>query len=211
MSIQSRVVVLLTAAVASAFAASDVLAADIVTVATDLGAQPTPWAIQYGHAFNDLDPIAPGLQLAGVPVALTPTDRFYDDYAFSIGGSNFSSITATIDLASVLDIANLQVRLYQGTLQTASTGTVGPALLAAWSGLNLVVSGSGTGDIQVISPISLAPGDYLLEVRGNVTGSAGGAYAGVMNLAPVPEPAGIPLAFAGLGALAILRRVRRKP
>lgn len=210
MSTRPRVLVLISAAIAAALVASEALAADIVTGSTSFGPQPATAAILYGHTFLDIDPVTSGLQVAGVPGTLLPTDRFYDDYGFTIGGADFSTITASIDLGSVLNIDNLQVRLYQGSLQTTTTGNVGPALMAAWSGLNLVVSGTGPGDVQVISPISLAPGDYVLEVRGNVVGSNGGAYVGLLNLAPVPEPAGVPLALAGFGALALLRGLRRK-
>ena len=211
MSTRSRGLVLISAMVAAALSTSEVCAADIVTGTTQYGAQPATTALLYGHTFLDIDPVTSGLQVAGVPGTLLPTDRFYDDYGFSIGGSDFSAITATIDLGSVLSIDHLQVRLYQGTLQTTSTGTVGPALMAAWSNLNLVVSGTGPGQVQVISPISLAPGDYVLEVRGNVVGSNGGAYVGMLNLAPVPEAGGVPLSLAGLGALALLRGLRRRP
>ena len=47
-------------------------------------------------------------------------------------------------------------------------------------------------------------------MRGNVVGSNGGAYVGLLNLAPVPEAGGVPLALAGLGALGLLRGLRRR-
>jgi PEP-CTERM motif len=184
-------------------------AADIVTGATDLGMLTSPVTLTYSHAFNDTDPLTAGLQLAGVPGTVLATDRFYDDYAFQIGGSFASAITATIDLGTVFDISNLQVRLYEGTLQTMATGPVGPALLAAWSAQNLIVQGSGSGDVQVIAPITLGPGSYLLEVRGNITGTSGGAYAGVLNLSPIPEPGAVGMMLAGLGMLGFMARRRR--
>ena len=184
-------------------------AADIVTRTSDLGTLATPVTLGFIHSFNDIDPGTAGLQLAGVPDTLQRTDRFYDDYAFVVGGSSFSSIAATIDLGSVFDISDLQVRLYQGTLQTTMTGSAGPALIAAWSAQNLVASGSGTGELQLISPMNLAPGGYVFEVRGNLTGASGGSSAGVLNCAsPIPAPAGVGLLFAGLGVVGFVVRKR---
>jgi len=184
-------------------------AASIVTGTQDYGTLSTPITLGYTHSFNDTDPAIAGLQLAGVPDTLLSSDLFYDDYAFTVGGSSFSSITATIDLGAVFDISDLRVRLYQGTLQTTTTGTAGPALIAAWSGQNLVASGTGTGELQLISPMNLAPGSYVFEVRGNVVGASGGSYAGVLNFAsPVPESGSLGLLFAGLGVVGFSVRKR---
>lgn len=186
-------------------------AADVVTGATDLGTLTAPVTLTYSHAFNDLDPLTAGLQVAGLPQTLLSTDRFYDDYAFTVGGSFASSITATIDLGQLFDISNLEVRLYRGSLLTTTTGPAGPALVQAWQAVPVVATGTGSGDVQVIAPVGLDPGSYVLEVRGYVTGSAGGAYAGVLNLAaaPVPEPGALALLAAGLGVLGVAGRRRR--
>lgn len=184
-------------------------AADIVTGAVDLGPLSTPQALTYVHAFNDTDFVTAGLQLTGVPGTVLASDTFYDDYAFQVTGASFSTITASIDLGSVFDIANLQVRLYQGNLQTTTTGPAGAALMAAWSALPLTAAGTGSGDVQVINAINLAPGNYLLEVRGNITGVSGGVYAGALNLAPVPEPGAIGLMLAGMGVLGFIARRRK--
>jgi hypothetical protein len=59
----------------------------------------------------------------------------------------------------------------------------------------------------------LPAGSYVLEFGGHITGSAGGSYAGVLNVgsvAAVPEPAGLLLALAGLAFLGLAgQRVRR--
>jgi hypothetical protein len=179
-------------------------AADIVTRAEDLGTLSAPVTLTYSHAFNDTNPALDGLQLDGVQGTVYASDFFYDDYAFQIGGTSFSSITATIDLGSIFQITNLRVRLYQGTLQTNN------GLMQGWSPASLT-SSSGTGNVQVINPIELAPGSYVLEVRGNIVGTSGGAYSGLMNLAsvtPVPEPAAMAMMLAGLGLLRITGRRR---
>jgi len=195
---------ILCAAIAAPLAAH---ADNIVTGVSNLGSLSTPLTLTYGHAFNDLDPIAPGLQLSGVPVTVNPSDTFYDDYAFTVGGSSFSTITATIDLGQFFSIANLQVRLFRGTPATILTGPTDPNLLSAWS-TGLTAAGSGNGQVQVILPHELSPDSYVLEVRGNILGTSGGAYAGVLNLAPVPEPGPIGLALAG-GAM-LLGLMRRR-
>src|SRR2546421_8807312 len=46
---------------------------------------------------------------------------FYDDYIFNIGAGQVDSITSTIDLAGLLGITNLQVRLFN----VASAATPG--------------------------------------------------------------------------------------
>ncbi len=183
-------------------------AENYVTRAQDLGTLTAPVTLSYSHSFNDTDPAMAGLQLVELPGAtVLASDVFYDDYAFQVDGSTFNSLTATIDLGSWFDISNLQVRLYQGTLQTTTTGAAGPALIAAWSAQSLTAQSSG-GDVQVIAPIDLLPGSYVLEVRGNITGNYGGSYAGVLNLAPVPEPGAIGMMLAGLGLLGFVARRR---
>lgn len=183
-------------------------AADFVTRAQDLGTLVAPVTLSYSHSFNDTNLSLAGLQLAELPGStVLPSDRFYDDYAFQIDGSTFNSLTATIDLGSWFDISNLQVRLYQGNLLTTTTGTAGPALVAAWSAQTLTAQSSG-GDVQLIAPINLLPGSYVLEVRGSITGTNGGSYAGVLNLAPVPEPGAVAMMLAGFGLLGFLARRR---
>jgi hypothetical protein len=72
-------------------------------------------------------------------------------------------------------------------------------LTASWSALNLVSTSGGSGYVQVISPLDLAPGNYVFELRGNIVGDSGGAFAGALNFAsPVPEPEAVLLALAGL-------------
>jgi hypothetical protein len=53
----------------------------------------------------------------------------------------------------------------------------------------------------VLNPTTLAAGTYVLEIRGDVTGSDGGTYSGSLNLNPVPLPAALPLLLSGFGLL----------
>ena len=180
-----------------ALAGSAAMAANVMTQVQNFGTLGTPYSTFYGHTFT----------AANQP---NTADTFYDDYAFTVSAGAFSSISATFDLGSLLQISNLSARLFVGTPWTGSTpGTLNSAdLLQRWS--TTVASGTGTGSVQSIDPISLGAGSYVLEVRGNVTGSSGGSYGGVFNLAPVPEPTGMALAFAGLGFLGLLGRRRKR-
>jgi hypothetical protein len=48
----------------------------------------------------------------------------------------------------------------------------------------------------------------VLEVRGDVTGTSGGSYAGTLNLQPVPLPAAAWLLISGFAGLVPLVRRR---
>ena len=136
---------------------------------TDLGSLSTPASVNFSNSFT------------------APQSQFYDDYLFSIPSASFDSIATTINLGSYLGINNLQARLYSGTVIT--TG-VPSGMLEAWSSTSLFGGPGYTGTVAVISPIGLSSGNYILEIRGDVAGTAGGSYAGSLNVSPanpVPE------------------------
>lgn len=168
-------------------------AANVVTKVVDYGAVGLPFSQTYGTTFSA--PQAPG-------------DVFYEDYAFTIAAGSFNSVTANFNLDDFLAITGLQARLYAGL-----PGVVG----AAPSGASTIVQGWSTaisspgagGTINVINQTSLGAGSYVLEVRGTVTGTAGGSYSGLLNVTPVPEAEGIALALAGFAMLGLVR-ARRK-
>jgi len=159
----------------------------------------------YSHTLPTLADTIPGSVSASNPTG----SEFYDDYVFTIGGSSLSSITATIDLGNVFSIDNLNVRLFSwsgSAEQLSSIPTIGapPATpLQAWT------YATGTGEVAVIDQTGLAAGTYVLQVRGNVSGSSGGAYVGTLNVAPVPLPAALPLLMSGLGVFGGLFGRRR--
>lgn len=146
----------------------------------------------YGHGYG-----APTSPLAGAP-----SYGFYDDYVFTIGAANANSITSTIDLGT-LQVSNLQVRLY--SLASNTLPTFGAPVGMVYSAWTSVISGPGfSGAYAVIPEIVLGAGTYVLEVRGNVTGTNGGSYSGVLNLTPVPLPGAVWLlgsALLGLGSM----------
>ena len=134
---------------------------------------------------------------------------FYDDFVFTIAGASVDAVTSTIDFATVLGINNLQTRLYNFS-GNPSLPVLGPphgGVISAWS--NTFNLAPGTNEtINVLPMTTLSAGTYVLEVRGNVVGSAGGSYSGNLNLVPAPLPAALPLLLSGIGLLggAVRRR-----
>jgi hypothetical protein len=166
------------------------LSGQAMATTTDLGPLTPPSSVFYGDTFS------------------SPQTQFYDDYLFSIPSAAFSSITATINLGNFLGIDNLESRLYSGTVTT--TG-VPSGLLEAWSNPISISLGGLSGTVAVINPIALGAGDYILEIRGDVVGTAGGGYAGLLNIAPVPEAGEWTMLLFGSGLIGfIATRHRRK-
>ncbi len=166
---------------------------------------PVPGSAFYGNTFAA--PTAPTTPITGSPA---PGYDFYDDFVFTVSGASLDSVTASIDLGKLEQISNLAVRLYNtlgNPLLPVLNMPSGGAIEAWSSALN---AGPGlTGTIDVLSDPSLAAGTYVLEVRGDVTGTAGGSYSGTLNLAPVPLPAALPLILSGLGLFGSAARRRK--
>ncbi len=134
---------------------------------------------------------------------------FWDDYYFTIPDGFANSVTSTITAGSALDLSNLQARLYMGN--THQTSDVVPGtLLSAW-GTTVVYSPLVSVTTVVLNPLSLAAGTYTLQIRGTVSGTSGGSYAGVLNLTnPVPEPETYAMMLAGLGLMGFMSRRKNK-
>jgi len=143
---------------------------------------------------------------------------FYDAFVIQITASQGTSITSTIDLSlpgqasPSFQITNFEERLYKlsSTAGVAPFVGVVPGALDAWS--QAISIGSTNGSVAVLPTTQLSAGTYVLEMRGNVTGSAGGAYSGTLQLqAPtVPLPAGIWLLVSGIAGFTGITRRRRK-
>jgi hypothetical protein len=147
--------------------------------------------------------------------------NFYDDYVFTVASSTIDAVSSTINLGKFFEINNLQMRLYTdpNTATTVSTplpvlGNSPPGLKSGnpanggWSSpINYSLGGS-SNQISVLDDIMLGQGTYVLEIRGDVVGAAGGNYAGALHLSPVPIPAALPLMLSGLGLLGGLVRKR---
>ena len=160
------------------------LTGQAMATTTNLGPQASPASLFYGNTFS------------------APLTQFYDDFMFSIPTVSVDSITSTINLGSFLGINNLQARLYSGT--TIYTGAVPGGVLQAWSTSIPISMGGLSGTLAVINPITLGTGNYILEVRGDAVGTAGGSYSGVLNIAPVPETGEWLLLLVGLGLIGFI-------
>jgi len=138
---------------------------------------------------------------------------FYDDFVFStLAANTVDTLSTTISLESMsggtnLGITGLQVRLFSlagNTPLPVLSGPIAGTLIEGWS--SAISYPGATVSTSWTLPANLDPGSYVLEVRGNVTGTSGGSYSGVLNLNPVPLPAGLPLLMSGLALLGGLRR-----
>jgi hypothetical protein len=136
------------------------------------------------------------------------TSGFYDDFVFTIGADQVDSISSSITLGNMLGISGMQVRLYDynanGQAAPLLNTPVAGSAFDAWS--STVAFPGGTTTVNVLPTTTLAAGTYAIEVRGTVTGSAGGNYTGSLNMTPVPLPAALPALLGGLGVLAAYRR-----
>jgi hypothetical protein len=134
--------------------------------------------------------------------------EFYDDYVFTISGSTVNSVSSTISVGTMLSIDNLQARLYS-TSSNPSLPVLGSptgGVIDAWS--TTYSSGGGNVTVSVLNATTLSAGTYVLELRGSVSGTAGGSYSGVLNIAPVPVPAAAWLMGSALLGLVGARRRR---
>lgn len=139
--------------------------------------------------------------------SISGSDSFDDDYVFTVGTGVASSVTATVDLGSVLGIDDLDVKLY-----SVSSGYVYWADGAAPSGVLAIyqatISSNGNGNTTTatLANINLAAGTYVLQISGAAAGTQGGSYSGLFSVQPVPLPAAGWLLLTGLLGLGVIGR-----
>lgn len=168
------------------------------TGAGTVSALAVPGSYVYSDTFS-----APSVGLIGP----NPGYGFYDDFEFQISSASTDAITSTINLGNggsdVLAISNLSVRLYSANGNTPPVlGLPNGGVIDGWSTPVSVAPGI-TGTVNVLPWTVLPTGTYVLEIRGTVTGSAGGSYSGTLNAAAVPLPASWSLMIGGLGLLGL--------
>lgn len=166
-----------------------------------------PGSYTYGNSFGNLTTTL--YTPAGGPSAGINFE-FYDAYVFTISGANVSSISSTITLGNIFAIDNLQARIYN-TAGNPTVPVLGMPVGGAFDGWSDSYSaGSNTVTVAIIDDIPLAAGTYVLELRGSVSGLAGGSYSGVLNANAVPVPAAAWLMGSALVGLAGIGRRRNR-
>ena len=160
------------------------------TLFTSLPAQAI-YGSQFGPSTGDL--------------AGAPGFSFYDDYIFTVSAATIDSVTSEIDLGS-LSLGNLQERIYSLGNNTLPVLGAPTGFQTDWTTPIGFQAGPTKGMTTVLGATQLTAGTYVLEIRGEVTGAAGGGYSGMLNLQPVPLPAGLPLLVSGLGLLGGMAR-----
>ncbi len=157
---------------------------------TNLTIGPLPTSVTYGNSFAS---------------ASTGT-TFYDAYYFTIPDGSTNSITSTISFGTTSGLNNLRARLYAGNSNPSGTVT---ELISGWGTTATLIPGLVTTETVVLNPVALLAGSYTLQIKGTVTGSGGGSYAGVLNISPVPEADSYAMLLAGLAVVGFMSRRRR--
>jgi hypothetical protein len=211
MSVKSFAIVVATICVASLAGTGTARAASLTLSCTEYQssdvpancpttpATPTVLATPGAYLYSDLsllqDTASGGIITGSAYPSGYTGASFYDAFVIQVTSSLGDSISSTINLGTSFNITNFQERLYS---YTGTAPTVGPISGA----IDFWTSPAGTsGTVAVLPATYLPAGTYVIEVRGDVTGSSG-AYSGTFQLSPVPLPAAVWLLISGLGGLA---------
>jgi hypothetical protein len=144
--------------------------------------------------------------------------NFQDSFLFTTNGAtvqaNAISFTSSvsdlqiriIELPTLFGNVSAELSYLQNTANAATLlGGNSPGNTTVeygWS--NFVFNGQ---DFTATTPAILAPGDYVVQVRGEASG--GSSYSGNVQLTPVPLPASAWLLLSGMAGLAFMVRGRR--
>jgi hypothetical protein len=171
----------------------------VTTPPVGTGAQtvlPNPTAIAFANSYSAATVGIPGTGYG-----------FYDDYIFSIPTeAKVSSVATTLGFGGTFNISDLQERLFK--FDGNALPVLGTPVGGSTDSFGLPIGLQGA--LSILPNTILAAGTYVLQIRGNVTGSAGGSYAGMLSLVPVPLPAALPMLLAGLAVLGGVARRRAK-
>jgi hypothetical protein len=166
-----------------------------------IGTIGVPSSFGYNNTISNTNPVSVILPDTSTVVGTS----FYDDYTFTVAPATATSVTTSINLGTFLNISGLQARLFYTIPGPQQTGPVVPGtLIQAWG--TSITAGAYNVTNVVLQPIALSSGNYTLQIRGVATGSAGGSYAGVFNVAAVPETDTYAMLIAGLGVVNLVAR-----
>jgi hypothetical protein len=174
------------------------------------GATPTITTTPGIYSYSDTSLMSASSSGGIIPGSTYPTGytgaSFYDAFVFTVSSSLGNSISSTITLPPDFAISNFEERLYSYSSTAGTAPFVGaiPTAIDFWTSPT-----ADSGTVAVLPATPLAAGTYVLEVRGDVTGTSGGGYTGDLQLTTVPLPAGLPLLVSGLGLMGgLLRRYK---
>ena len=144
-------------------------------------------------------------------IATSPVGPYtiLDSYDFTVGANAQGDVlTATLNLASAFNFADLQLRLYQVT--SSSVVPVVPGIPAGSTLIQPWLGPTSANPNEVIASFTglQANATYFLDVAGTPNGQFGGSYVGLLNLAPVPLPSSLWLLASALGGFLVLGRRR---
>jgi hypothetical protein len=105
----------------------------------------------------------------------------------TVANSTVDAASFVLNEGTTLAVSDLQMRLYytSGNNDLPVLGDAPAGLLAGWS--NAI---STNGSTSNLGTTMLTAGTYVLEVRGDVTGTGGGSYAGLNPAARRSLPRG---------------------
>lgn len=160
---------------------------------TTLNVGPLPTSVAYGNN----------------SVSASAGNAFWDSYFFTVPNSTATSVTTTINLSNIFALSNVSVRIYTGGVH--NTSSVAPGTIAEAFAITTNIAPGVDVSTVSLNVSALAAGTYTLQIKGNITGSAGGAYSGLLNLAnPVPEPESYAMLLAGLGLIGGFARKQKQ-
>lgn len=208
--------------------ASQATAAVVNVVQADFGViSPLPYSRSFGNSFTSIAGTA-GYNTAASSSHITGTSsntgsidgsvvtsgglsyNFYDDHVFTMPGQSgaLTASAVSVSFGALQGIDNLQVRFYE-TTNNLSTGNPGVPVFVGWQSVTALGGGAALNVSTFNNPLSLNAGvQYTLEIRGLVFGPTA-SYGGNVNITPVPEPEGLALALAALGAVGLVASRRR--
>lgn len=145
--------------------------------------------------------------------AADPTIAWNPDYSIGNFFGNYAEGTSVDDrFGFTLNEASfVSASLISNSLENASNFEFSSASLDGNSFTNLGPDTVSNTQVQswAVGRTRLDPGTYYLTVSGNATGSSGGAFSGMINVSPIPEPETYALMLAGLGVVGFLARRRK--